>query len=68
LSFGDGLIKRFKSLGQYLLSFASFYRIIGTLKQAVGIVKELDSGLMEVRKVAQESTTTLKEWQKSTFD
>ena len=68
LSFGDGLIKRFKSLGQYLLSFASFYRIIGTLKQAVNIVKELDSGLMEVRKVAKETDTTIKQWQKTTFN
>lgn len=68
LSFTDGLIRRFKSLGQYLLSFASFYRIIGVLKQAVSIVKELDTGLMEVRKVAQESTSTLKEWQKTTFN
>ena len=68
LSFGDGLIKRFKSLGQYLLSFASFYRIIGTLKQAINIVKELDSGLMEVRKVAKETDTTIKQWQKTTFN
>jgi len=31
-SFGAGLKKRFKSLGQYLLSFASFYRVIGVFK------------------------------------
>ena len=67
-TFAEGLIKRFKSLGQYLLSFASFYRIIGTLKRAFNIVKELDTGLMEVRKVSSESLSSLKEWQKTTFD
>lgn len=67
-TFADGLIKRFKSLGQYLLSFASFYRVIGMFKQAFSIVKELDTGLMEVRKVSSESLSSLKEWQATTFD
>ena len=67
-TFADGLIRRFKSMGQYLLTFASFYRIIGTLKQAFNIVKELDTGLMEVRKVSDESLASLREWQRGTFD
>lgn len=67
-SFGDVLSSSFKNLSRYLLSFASFYRIIAILKQAVGIVKELDASLMEVRKVSSESLDNLKKWQKSTFD
>lgn len=67
-SFGEGLIKRFKSLGQYLLSFASFYRIIGTIKQAVSIVTELNDALTEMRKVSSESLSTLEKFQFKTFD
>lgn len=67
-SFADTLTSSFRNLSRYLLSFASFYRIIGTFKQAVGIVKELDSALMEVRKVSTEPLTELREWQKATFN
>jgi len=49
-------MKRFKSLGQYLLSFASFYRVIDVFKQAIGVVKELDTALVELKKVSDEST------------
>lgn len=66
-SFVDMLGVSFKNLGRYLLSFASFYRIIGIFRQAVGIVKELDTALMEVRKVSSESLSSLKEWQQLTF-
>lgn len=66
-SFADTLTSSFRNLSRYLLSFASFYRIIGTFKQAVGIVKELDSALMEVRKVSDQSVSSLEKWQKLTF-
>lgn len=67
-SFGDQLATSFSRLSRYILSFASFYRIIGIFKQAVSIVKELDSALMEVRKVSSESASSLERWQKSTFN
>ena len=67
-SFVDMLGVSFKNLGRYLLSFASFYRVIGIFRQAVGIVKELDTALMEVRKVSSESLSSLKEWQQLTFN
>lgn len=66
-SFGDSLKKSFMGLGRYLATYTSFYRIIGTIKSAVGMVKELDSALMEVRKVAAKPLSDLKEWQKGTF-
>ena len=67
-SFGAGLMKRFKSLGQYLLSFASFYRVIDVFKQAIGIVKQLDTALVELKKVSDESTKTYDNFMKSSFD
>lgn len=68
LSFTDGLINRFKSLGQYLLSFASFYRIIGTIKKAVNIVKELDTAMMELKKVSSETADAYNSFQARSFD
>lgn len=66
-SFGDSLKKSFMGLGRYLATYTSFYRVIGTIKSAVSMVRELDSALMEVRKVAAKPLSDLKEWQKGTF-
>lgn len=66
-SFSDMLGTSFKNLGRYLLSFASFYRIIGVFKRTVNTVKELDTALMEVRKVSTETLSSLREWQDITF-
>lgn len=67
-SFGDSLKKSFMGLGRYLATYTSFYRVIGTIKSAVNMVKELDTALMEVRKVAAKPLSDLKEWQKGTFE
>ena len=67
-SFGDKLKGSFGHLARYLASFASFYRIIGVLKQAFNIVKELDTSLTEMRKVSDESVETLKNYQVETFN
>ena len=68
LTFGEKLQKSMGNLARYLLSFVSFYRIVGTIKQGIEVVKELDSALKEVRMVAKESGQYLKDWQLSTFD
>lgn len=67
-TFTQGLMKRFKSLGQYLLSFASFYRVIGVFKQVYGTVKELDDALVEMRKVSDESLSSLQRYQSLSFN
>lgn len=67
-SFVDGLKKRFESLAQYLLTFVSFYRVWGTIKQGVTYIKELDSALTEMRKVSDETVKSLKNFQKVSFD
>lgn len=67
-SFVDGLKQRIRSLGQYLLSFASFYRVIGVFRKAFTIVKDLDSAMTEMRKVSEESVETLSRYQFESFD
>ena len=54
-------------MAAYLLSFASFYRIIGVFKDGISIVKQLDSALVEMNKVSTESLATLREYQKESF-
>jgi len=67
-TFMSELQTRFRSLSTYLLSFVSFYEIIGTFKQGIGIIHELDDALTEMQKVSDESLSSLREYQKSTFD
>ena len=65
--FGEKLKTSFSNLTRYVLSFASFYRIIGVLKQAVNIVSELDKSFTEMRKVSDESIQSLKNFQMESF-
>ena len=44
------------------------YRLIGSFKQIINIVKQYDDALTEMRKVSDESVSSLKEFQKSSFD
>lgn len=67
-TFLSELQTRFKSLSAYLLSFVSFYRIIGVFKDGINIIHELDDALTEMQKVSDESLNSLREYQKSTFD
>ena len=67
-TFFSMLTQRFKSLGAYLLSFVSFYEVIGVFKEGINIVHELDDALTEMQKVSDESLSSLREYQKGTFD
>ena len=62
------LTESFKHLGKYLVTFGSFYRIIGWVKQGIGYVRDLDSALTEMRKVSDETVDSLKRFQKVSFD
>lgn len=64
----DLLGKKFRDLGAYLTSFVGFYEIWGAIKQGVGYVKDFDSALTEMRKVSDETVTSLREYQKASFD
>ena len=59
---------KLRNLATYLASFVGFYEIWGAIKQGFTYVKELDSALVEMKKVSDESTASLKEFQKASFD
>ena len=64
----DAIQHKFKNLAGYLISFMSFYRIIGTVKQMANTVREFDDAFTEMRKVSDESVETLKSYQKESYD
>ena len=64
----DELGVKFRNLATYLASFVGFYEIWGAIRQGVTYVKELDTALTEMKKVSDETTQSLKEFQKASFD
>lgn len=66
-AFADTLKQKFKELGTYLMSFASFYQVVNVLKQGISIAHEYDDAFTEMRKVTDASTSSLKEFQKESF-
>lgn len=67
-TFMQTLEQRFKSLGAYLASFASFYDVVRYVREGINVVKEYDTALTEMRKVSDESLSTLKEYASTTFE
>ena len=67
ISFANQLQQSFTNLGRYLMSFASFYRIINTIKQGVTVVKELDTAMTNLRKVIDDSDTAFKKFEQDAF-
>ena len=66
--FVEGLKHRVMALGQYLLSFESFYDVINKIRQGVTYVRELDTALTEMRKVSDETVKSLRKFQDVSFD
>lgn len=67
-AFMDGIKARFRSLLQYLSIFVSYYRIIGMIKNGIQVVRDLDTALTEMRKVSDETVSSLKNFQDVSFD
>ena len=67
-NFFDGLKQRWASLGQYLLSFGSFYEMFDILKQGFGIITDLDDALTEMNKVSDTPLAKLQDFQKESFN
>jgi len=67
-NFFDGLKQRWTSLGQYLLSFGSFYEVFDILKQGFGIITDLDDALTEMNKVSDMPLAKLQDFQKESFN
>ena len=72
LTKGERITQMFKkgwsNVAQYVASFAGFYEIIEQVQKGVTVVTELDTALTEMRKVSDESLSSLKSFQKESFD
>lgn len=68
VTFIETLQQRFKSLAAYLASFASFYDVVRYVREGIDIVRQYDTALTEMRKVSDESLSTLKDYASTTFD
>jgi len=55
-----GLGNKMHELFNYFVASTSIYEFINILRQGVNIVKEFDTALVEMRKVSDESVSTLK--------
>lgn len=68
-SFFDGIAKKARSMSeQFIAMYFSLYDIYNYIKTGFNYVKELDTAYTEMRKVSDESESTLKNYQASTFD
>lgn len=69
LSFFDGVVKKARSMSQqFIAMYFSLYDFVRYVKTGFNYVKELDTAYTEMRKVSDESKSTLKNYQASTFD
>ena len=53
---------RLKALVAYLSSFVSFYRVIGTVRQAITTIEELDTEMVDLRKTTKMSNLELEKY------
>ena len=51
---------RFKSLGAYLSTFTSFYKVVSYIKQTISTVQELNTQMIELAKVSDQSIEEIK--------
>lgn len=59
---------RFHQIAAQMAGMFGIYDVINIGKQAIEVVTELDSAFTEMRKVSDETTQSLKNYQKTTFD
>lgn len=64
----DELTTKWRGLFTTLASFVGFYRLWGYFKQGIDTVREFDTALTEMQKVSDETVSTLRNYQKATFD
>lgn len=69
LSFFDGIIKRAKSMSQSFISmYLSLWDIVRYVRTGLTYIKELNTALTEMRKVSNETISSLKNFQSVSFD
>ena len=64
----DSFAQKWKNVFQYLTSFGTLYTVWNSFKQGFTYVRELDTALTEMRKVSDETITSLREFQEASFD
>lgn len=64
----DELTTKWRGLFTTLASFVGFYRLWGYFKQGIDTVREFDTALTEMQKVSDETISTLRSYQKETFN
>lgn len=62
ITFGDRWRRGLASLARYLTTFASFYRIVGYIRQSFTTIKELDDALIDLRKTTTMTNEALEEF------
>ena len=68
LSFGDKWKRGLSSLARYLTTFASFYRIVGYVKESFNTINELDYALVDLRKTADMTNDELNDFYRNATD
>ena len=64
----ERLKQGWKNVTQYAMSFMGFYEIIAQLRNGINVIRELDTALTEMRKVSDETVSSLKNFQEVSFD
>lgn len=65
--FLDSIKDRFANLSVYLASFVSFYKIIDYFRQGIGFVKEYDTAMTNLKKVAEGTSNEISQFGKSSY-
>lgn len=69
LSFFDGIAKKARTMSQnFIAMYFSLYDIIRYILTGITYIRELDTAFTEMRKVSDESTRSLKNFQKESFN
>jgi len=67
-TFAQTLVQSWKNVARYAMTFMSFYRVISIIRKGINYIKELDTALTEMRKVSDETVSSLKQFQETSFD
>ena len=67
-SVGDKIKKKFGDVAAYFATYVSIYDFINIMRQGFETIKEYDKALTEMNKVSDESISTLKDFQKESFE
>ena len=62
-----GLGSKFRELVNYFVASTSIYEVFNVFKQGVSIVKDLDDAFTEMRKVSEETVSSLRAFQDESF-